>query len=64
MVSRKPAAICFHCGAKLEKTDLDYNDYIRMTEQDRSTYRENYKKRILKYHEKLNQMLQENRILH
>ncbi len=66
MVSRKPAAICFHCGAKLEKTELDYNEYIHMTEQDRNTYKENYKKRMLKYHEKLNQVLkgQENQCLH
>ena len=58
MVSRKPNAMCFHCGARLEKSDLDYNVYIQMTEQDRSTYRENYKKRMLAYHEKLNNVLQ------
>lgn len=61
MVSRRPDAICFHCGAKLEKTDIDYSKYIYMDEQERNTYRENYKKRILTYNEKLNKMFQENK---
>jgi hypothetical protein len=58
MVSKKPDAICFHCGEILEKCDIEYNAYINMTEEDRNKYRENYKSRIKLYHEKLDNMLQ------
>lgn len=61
MVSRRPNALCFHCGAQLEKTEIEYNKYIYMDEEERKSYRENYKKRVLKYNEKLNKMFQENK---
>ena len=32
-----------------------------MDEEERKSYRENYKKRVLKYNEKLNKMFQENK---
>lgn len=59
MVSRKPDAACFHCGAHLEKSGLEYVDYMEMTEKERNTYKENYKNRITLYQEKLDEMLTE-----
>ncbi len=53
MVSRKPDAICLHCGTKLEKCDFEYGAYMKMTENERDEYRENYKKRMLAYGEKI-----------
>lgn len=53
MVSRKPDAICFHCGTNLEQCTLDYSTYMNMTEDERIVYKENYKKRMLAYREKL-----------
>lgn len=40
IVSRKPDAICFHCGSRLHKSDLDYVDYIDMSLQERLKYKE------------------------
>jgi hypothetical protein len=59
MVSRKPYAICFHCGSRLEKSELEYDDYIEMTEKERHTYRVNYRKRLELYRMKLDGLLQE-----
>jgi hypothetical protein len=53
MVSRKPDAICFHCGSTLNKCDLEYGAYMNMTEIDRNTYKENYKNRMLLYNDKM-----------
>ncbi len=53
MVSRKPDAICLHCGERLEQCDFDYGVYINMTENERNEYREKYKKRMLAYGEKV-----------
>jgi hypothetical protein len=53
MVSRKPDAICFHCGTVLEQCDLEYSNYMNMTEKERSEYKENYRKRIMMYNEKI-----------
>lgn len=58
MVSRKPDAICFHCGDRLEQTDIEYGAYMNMTENERNTYRENFKKRMLMYKDKLVQRKQ------
>ena len=63
MVSRRPNAICFHCGAKLERTEIDYNKYVLMDQQDRNTYRENYKKRMLKYNEKYSKIFEDNKCM-
>lgn len=52
MVSRKPDATCFHCGAMLEKSTIDYTTYMNMTEEDRNVFKENYKKRVTMYREK------------
>lgn len=53
MVSRKPDAICFHCGTTLDKCELEYKDYMNMTEVERLNYKENYKKRMLAYQDKV-----------
>ncbi len=53
MVSRKPDAVCLHCGMVLEQCDLEYGAYINMTEHDRSDFKENYKKRMMLYSEML-----------
>ena len=53
MVSRKPDAICFHCGSTLEKCELEYATYMNMTEVDRNIYKDNYKKRMLLYGDKM-----------
>jgi hypothetical protein len=57
MVSRKPDAICFHCGTVLEHCDIEYATYMNMTEDERENYRNNYKKRILHYNNKLTTLL-------
>ena len=43
MVSRKPDAICFHCGTTLERIDVNYETYMNMTEEERSVLKNNYK---------------------
>ena len=53
MVSRKPDAICFHCGMRLVQSELEYGAYMNMTETDRNTYKENFKKRMIHYNEKM-----------
>lgn len=49
LVSRKPDAICLHCGTKLNLCDLEYGTYMNMTANDRNEFRLNYKKRMLRY---------------
>ena len=61
MVSRRPDAICFHCGTNLEQCDLDYGTYMNMTENERFEYKDKYKKRIVAYSEKLLQAHQNNK---
>ena len=63
MVSRKPDAVCFHCGSSLDKCELEYIEYMNMTEIERNTYRENYKKRIQLYRDKMEAMFQEQPII-
>lgn len=63
MVSRKPDAICFHCGSTLDKCEIEYMEFMNMTEEERNTYRENYKKRMQVYHDKMDNMLQEQPII-
>ena len=58
IVSRKPDAVCFHCGTTLEKSELEYTTYMNMSETERDDYKENYKKRIKIYSEKLNVLFQ------
>lgn len=59
MVSRKPDAVCFHCGSTLEKSELEYVEFMNMTEEERNTYKQSYKNRMQLYHDKIEQMLQE-----
>jgi hypothetical protein len=58
MVSRKPDAVCFHCGTILDKCELDYITYMNMTEAERSDYKQNYINRMKLYQEKLGALLQ------
>lgn len=53
MVSRKPDAICFHCGSTLDRCNVSYVDFMNMTEEDRNRFKEDYKNRIMTYKEKL-----------
>lgn len=53
MVSRKPDAVCFHCGMRLELCDIEYGVYMNMTENERKLYRDSYKNRIMLYNEKM-----------
>ncbi|MBP1756520.1 MAG: hypothetical protein H6Q59_2918 [Firmicutes bacterium] len=46
MVSRKPDAICFHCGTVLESCDVNYDTYMNMSEADRSELKNKYKIRM------------------
>lgn len=54
MVSRKPDAICFHCGAMLDICDIEYSVFVNMQEEERNEFREKYKIRILEYQRKAN----------
>ena len=56
MVSRKPDAVCLHCGTVLDQCELDYGAYMNMTENDRNEYKENYKKRMMLYSEQILQV--------
>lgn len=51
MVSRKPDAICLHCGTRLDQCKLEYGAFINMTENDRDEFKENYKKRMRHYND-------------
>jgi hypothetical protein len=37
----------------LQRCDLDYTDYINMSEEERNKFRDNLKNRIIAYEEKL-----------
>ncbi len=63
MVSRKPDAVCFHCGSSLEKCELEYAEFIGMSELERNRYRDNYKKRICEYGDRMEAMLREQPIV-
>ena len=56
MVSRKPDAVCFHCGAALDQSELEYGTFMNMTEYDRNEYKEGYKKRMMLYSDKILQV--------
>lgn len=62
MVSRKPDAICFHCGSILERCDIEYMDYMKMSEDERNTYKDNFIKRMKLYQEKMDDVLNDNNL--
>lgn len=62
IVSRKPDAICFHCGATLLKSDIDYVEYIDMSEQEREKYRESFIKRMKSFQNKMDTMFSEREV--
>ncbi len=53
MVSRKTDAVCLHCGTTLNKCELEYGAFMNMTEIDRDEFKQDYRKRMLLYSEKL-----------
>ncbi|MBB2182835.1 hypothetical protein H0486_08100 [Lachnospiraceae bacterium MD1] len=59
IVSRKPDATCFHCGSSLNKCNLEYIEYMNMSEEERISFKEDYKKRMKLYKDKLDHMLQD-----
>ncbi len=61
MVSRKPDAICFHCGTTLMNCDVKYETYINMSEEERNRLKDDFKLRMAAYNEKMNGCLQENK---
>jgi hypothetical protein len=56
MVSRKPDAICLHCGNTLDQCELEYGDFMNMNENNRINYKKNYKKSMMMYNEKMLQV--------
>lgn len=62
IVSRKPDAICFHCGAALYKSDINYIEYIDMSEQEREKYKESFIKRLNAYKDEIDTMLHDHEI--
>ena len=42
MVSKRPNAVCLHCNEPLLECDLDYNEYILLTPEERDLYKEVY----------------------
>ncbi|TAH67243.1 MAG: DNA-directed RNA polymerase subunit M [Anaerolineaceae bacterium] len=62
IVSRKPDAICFHCGATLHKSDIDYVEYIDMNEQERKKYKDKFINRMKMFKEKVEDMITEQEV--
>jgi hypothetical protein len=62
MVSRRPDAICFHCGSILERCDVNYETYMNMTEVERSDLKNSYKARMTAYHNQMNKSYQEQQL--
>jgi hypothetical protein len=62
MVSRRPDAICFHCGAVLERCDVNYETYMNMTEVERSDMKNNYKARMTAYQNQMNKSYQDQQL--
>lgn len=56
MVSRKLDAICFHCGTKLMRCDVEYVDYMEMSEKERNGYRERFIERMKQYRGKIDEV--------
>lgn len=56
MVSRKPRAECYHCDTMLVKTDIEYSTYMNMSEEERNTFKENYKNRMMAYNDKIHDL--------
>lgn len=52
MVSRKPDAICFHCGTTLQLVDVDYETYVNMAEDERVLLKNKMKESIIKNKDK------------
>jgi hypothetical protein len=60
IVSRNPDAICFHCGARLHKSDIDYVEYIDMSEKEREKYKQEFAKRMMAFQKKVDTMIYRN----
>lgn len=46
MVSRRPDAVCLHCGTILEQSNLDYRTYMGMNDMERCGYKDLFKKTL------------------
>lgn len=62
IVSRKPDAICFHCGAILHRSGLNYIEYTNMSEEERDKFKDSFIKRMMGYQEKIDNVLFEQEI--
>ncbi len=56
IVSRKPDAVCFHCGTLLEKSELEYVTYMNMTQEQRDDFRQQYINRLMAYQEQFDSL--------
>jgi hypothetical protein len=56
MVSRKPDAICFHCGSPLVRSDVEYSQYMDMTEAQRIEIKEKFIARMQQYNSQLDSL--------
>jgi len=63
IVSRKPDAVCFHCGARLFRSDIDYIEYIDMSEQEREKYKEDFVSRMKSYQHRTDSALNEQNMM-
>jgi hypothetical protein len=63
MVSRKPDAICFHCGSNLDKCDMEYPTYMNMSEEERFQYKNDYINRMKQYNDKVTALFEDHNII-
>lgn len=56
IVSRRITVYCYHCGELTDRSELEYEDYIRMTLEEREKFKQKYKARMLKYREKIDSL--------
>lgn len=63
MVSRKPDALCLHCGTHLDHCELEYVEFMDMSEKQRELFKEKYKKRLMLYRDKLEAILKEQPVM-
>jgi len=62
IVSRKPDATCFHCGAMLHRSDIDFIEFTDMSEQERSDYKQKFIQRMKIYKDNTENLLAEQEV--
>lgn len=45
MVSKKPNAICLHCNEVLKECAISYDEYTKLSEEQRDIYKKKWKNR-------------------